>query len=250
MTVQKVELIDDEEGFVVTEDGDGDLRVSSALFARYKKAGLALLAIEKEIEEKAERPVYVTADQEEQIRAIAQPGTWIVVRELPQPAQDAPYAGISVADWEAALAAVLLPPVTPPPPAPEPPAAPAGPPVRPQPGRCHARGGLPHANLRFVITEELSVYAPGRIRVDGLCQCGHREPDVKCPHQKQKLNSANQKACAMCNAVLGSSAGAIDNRNPAWGGRSPNGAADPNIRLPVPAGAQDAPRDAYRAPGA
>jgi len=247
MTVEKIELIDDEEGFVVTEDGDGDLRVSSALFARYKKAGLALLAIEKEIEEKAERPVYVTADQEEQIRAIAQPGTWIVVRELPRPPSDAPCAGPITADTDVA---VLFPPVTPPLPAPEPPAAPAGPPVRPQPGRCHARGGLPHANLRFVITEEPSVYDPGRIRVDGLCQCGHREPDVKCPHQKQKLNSANQKACAMCNAVLGSSAGAIDNRNLAWSGRSPNGAADPNIRLPVPAGAQEAPRDAYRAPGA
>lgn len=240
MTVQKVELIDDEEGFVVTEDGDGDLRVSSALFARYQKAGLALLAIEKEIEEKAERPVYVTADQEEQIRAIAQPGTWIVVREMDHPLRDN-FTGPITLD-------TVFPPPTPPPPVPPP--APAGPPVRPQPGRCHARGGLPHANLRFVITEELSVYDPGRIRIDGLCQCGHREPDVKCPHQKQKLNSANQKACAMCNAVLGSSAGAIDNRNPAWGGRSPNGAADPNIQLPVPAGAEDAPRDAYRAPGA
>ena len=245
MTVQKVELIDDEEGFVVTEDGDGDLRVSSALFARYKKAGLALLAIEKEIEEKAERPVYVTADQEEQIRAIAQPGTWIVVRELPPPAQDAPFTGPPTPDTP--LAMVFSGSIDGPPPAP---VVPAGPPQRPRPARCHARGGLPHANLRFVITEEMSVYDPGRIRIDGLCQCGHREPDVKCPHQKQKLNSANQKACAMCNAVLGSSAGAIDNRNPAWVGRSPNGAADPNIRLPVPAGAQEAPKDAYRAPGA
>ena len=245
MTVEKIELIDDEEGFVVTEDGDGDLRVSSALFARYKKAGLALLAIEKEIEEKAERPVYVTADQEEQIRAIAQPGTWIVVRELPPPAQDAPFTGPLTPDTP--LDAVFPSMLPEPPPAP---VVPAGPPQRPRPARCHARGGLPHANLRFVITEELSVYDPGRIRIDGLCQCGHREPDVKCPHQKQKLNSANQKACAMCNAVLGSSAGAIDNRNPAWGGRSPNGAADPNIQLPVPAGAQQAPRDAFRAPGA
>ena len=245
MTVQKVELIDDEEGFVVTEDGDGDLRVSSALFARYKKAGLALLAIEKEIEEKAERPVYVTADQEEQIRAIAQPGTWIVVRELPPPAQDAPFTGPLTPDTP--LDTVFSGSIDEPPPAP---VVPAGPPQRPRPARCHARGGLPHANLRFVITEEPSVYDPGRIRIDGLCQCGHREPDVKCPHQKQKLNSANQKACAMCNAVLGSSAGAIDNRNPSWGGRSPNGAADPHIRLPVPAGAQEAPRDAYRAPGA
>ena len=248
MTVQKVELIDDEEGFVVTEDGDGDLRVSSALFARYQKAGLALLAIEKEIEEKAERPVYVTPDQEAAMRAAVRPGTWIVVKDVqmvesgePGDQQVLPPPGPATpveADVQATPSALFAPPT------------PVGPPERPRPGRCNARGGLPHANLRFVITEEMSVYDPGRIRIDGLCQCGHREPDVKCPHQKQKLNSANQKACAMCNAVLGSSAGAIDNRNPAWSGRSANGAADPSVLLPVPAGAQEAPRDAYRAPGA
>ena len=113
-----------------------------------------------------------------------------------------------------------------------------------------ARGGLPHTALRYVYTEAPSVYDVGRVRVDGLCQCGERIPDVKCPHMKMELNSAGQPACRNCHAQLGSSAGAIDNRNLAWGGMSAGGAANPHIPLPVPAFADEAPKDAYRAPGA
>ena len=242
-----VEIIADGEGYrEVHEHEQGTYRVGQLRWATYVKARTALLKAERSMEDNATRPVFVTPDQEEAIRSVAKPHAWIVVQEPEEPRLDILEPELA----QVREAAILFPPIPPPPPAPP---VPEGPPQPPSPqsyGRCEARGGLPHAALRFVITETPSVYYPGKTRIDGLCQCGYRIPDVKCPHQKQELNARLQPACKMCHAQLGSNAGAIDNRNMQWRGTSPNGAADPNIRLPVSAGATEAPADAYRSPGA
>ena len=222
-------------GYVQASGDDAEMRVPAALWTKYGAAKAKLAAALAAMETGAVRPLYVTPDQEDAIRAAVKPGTWIVVRAaepIPVPAQTIQEA----AALDPAPAA--------------PPAPPAGPPERPRPGRCMARGGLPHTALRYVYTDAPSMYDIGRTRVDGLCQCGERIPDVKCPHMKMELNSANQPACRNCHAQLGSNAGAIDNRNLAWGGMSPQGASNPHIPLPVPAFSDEAPRDAYRAPGA
>ena len=217
----------------------GDIRVSLAAWKKYTAAKAALAAAISSMETAAVRPLYVSPDQEEAIRAAVKPGTWIIVRDAEQLLLVAPTPAETL--QEAAVAPAE---------SPAPAAAPAGPPERPRPARCAARGGLPHTALRYVYTDAPSVYDVGRTRVDGLCQCGERIPDVKCPHMKTELNSAGQVACRNCHAQLGSNAGAIDNRNLAWGGMSPQGASNPHIRLPVPAFSDEAPRDAYRAPGA
>ena len=225
-----------EIGYVLGAADDADLRVSTAAWDRYVTAKSRLAAALAAMETGAVRPLYVSPDQEEAIRAAVKPGTWIIVRE-PEPVPASPAQTL----LEAAVAPAE---------SPAPAAAPAGPPERPRPARCAARGGLPHTALRYVYTDAPSVYDVGRTRVDGLCQCGERIPDVKCPHMKTELNSAGQVACRNCHAQLGSNAGAIDNRNLAWGGMSPQGASNPHIPLPVPAFSDEAPRDAYRAPGA
>ena len=223
-------------GYVQASGDDAEMRVPAALWTKYGAAKAKLAAAISAMETGAVRPLYVTPDQEDAIRAAVKPGTWIIVRE-PEPVPASPAQTL----LEAAVAPAE---------SPAPAAAPAGPPERPRPARCAARGGLPHTALRYAYTDAPSVYDVGRTRVDGLCQCGERIPDVKCPHMKTELNSAGQVACRNCHAQLGSNAGAIDNRNLAWGGMSPQGASNPHIPLPVPAFADEAPRDAYRAPGA
>jgi len=194
-----------------------------------------------EMETAAVRPIAVTPDQYDAIKAAVKPGTWIVVRDV-QAVEVATTADNSPAQAPPTPAVADAQPAPP---------APVGPPVRPRDGRCPIRGGLPHGSLRYVYTDAPSVYHPGRLRVDGLCKCGERLIDVGCPHMKTELNQAGQVACRHCRAQLGSQAGAIDNRNLAWGGMSPQGAANPHIALPIPPGSEEnAPIDAYRAPGA
>lgn len=218
----------------------GDMRIPQPVWNRYVAAKAKLAAAISAMETAAVRPVYVTPDQEEAIRAAVKPGTWIVVRVHEPISVAAPAETLQ----EQAVTASVEEGGSPPP------FVAAGPPERPRPGRCAARGGLPHTSLRYVYTDAPSVYDPGRVRVDGLCQCGERIVDVKCPHMKTELNQQRQVACRNCRAQLGSSAGAIDNRNLAWGGMSSAGASNPHVPLPVPAFSDEAPRDAYRAPGA
>ena len=222
----------------VPDPTNGDMRIPQPVWNRYVAAKAKLAAAISAMETGAVRPLYVSPDQEEAIRAAVKPGTWIIVRE-PEPVPAAPAQTLLEAAVDPGPQADIV--AAP---------APTGPPERPRPGRCAARGGLPHTALRYVYTDAPSVYDVGRTRVDGLCQCGERIPDVKCPHMKTELNSAGQVACRNCHAQLGSNAGAIDNRNLAWGGMSPQGASNPHIPLPVPAFSDEAPKDAYRAPGA
>jgi len=205
-------VLEANDGFRFAEDGEvGTHRVPAELWGKYSEAMGALLLLEDEIEAKATQPVYVTPDQEKVLRSQLKRGAWIVVRELPPPAQDAPLTG----------------------PQPLPPAPPVGPPPAPvdryaegdrvMRASCAARSGLPHTIARYVITD-----IPGR--VDGLCQCGLRIPDVRCPHTKQKLEGG-QPTCIACGYHVVSGAGVINNARPAgYGG----GAPDPNVKLPVP----------------
>ncbi len=226
-------------GYITAQSDDGDLRVSAADWNRYVAVKVKLAAALAAIEMGAVRPLYVTTDQYDAFKAATKPGTWIVVRELERVVEASPTPASTPTPAEADAQAA--------PPVP----APAGPPVRPRDGRCTARSGLPHNTRSWVVTEEASTYHPGRLRVDGICQCGERLIDVGCPHPHQEMNRAGQAQCRDCKMQMGSQAGAIDNRNLAWRGTSPNGAADPNVALPIPPGMEEnAPIDVYRAPGA
>ena len=229
-----VELYQNGDDYELAPDGAGSLRIPKALWTRFAKATAALAAVEAEISKVALRPVYVTPEQEEAIRAVAKPGAWIVVRESTYNITTAP---IPDDDDFAAVPLAPMPPEQPP----------AGPPKRPRPAACAARGGLPHGVLRYVITDGMSVYDPGRVRVDGLCQCGERIPDVKCPHQKQESDAMGRPACKWCRKVLVAGAGVIDNRKPQGHG---GGARDPNVAIPIDPDNPDNPQNkfAYRAP--
>lgn len=234
-----VEVVLDEFGFRLPGDAEqATHRLPLVRWKAYEVRRKAWVKFEDEEIERAEKPVYVTPDQEPAVRAIAQPGAWIVVREVEVRApaghdSHSPATG-SLTPAEADVQAA--------PPAPEPPAAPAedryaaGKRVLRQ--RCTARSGLNHSVARWVITE-----IPGR--VDGLCQCGLRIPDVQCPHQQQEIKPGQQNpSCKLCGKPITADAGVINNmRPPGQGG----GAVDLSVRTPVPvAMGSAAPRNAYR----
>lgn len=233
-----------EDGFYLAdEEHEATLRVAPIAWQRYQAAVNKLADMTEALEKSAQRPVYVTPDQEESVRAIAKADAWIVVRELAPVVRE--VAAVSVGVDEAGAAVALpAPPAVPDAPAPEAPR-------RPRPASCAERSGLPHTSLRYVLTDGWSVYDPGRKRVDGLCQCGERIPDVKCPHQKQ-MPDVMPPTCAWCNQQLVSNAGIIDNRKGGGSVITGGGARDDKVALPIPVGADsDDPRvkSAYRAPG-
>lgn len=213
-------VLEANDGFRFAEDGEvGTHRVPAELWDKYSEAMGALLLLEDEIEAKATQPVYVTPDQEKALRSQLKRGAWIVVREpgaVPSVQQRAP---VLVPVEEVVPLSAAAPPVGPPP-APVDRYAEGDRVMR---ASCAARSGLPHTIARYVITD-----IPGR--VDGLCQCGLRIPDVRCPHTKQKLVDG-QPTCKACGYHVVSGAGVINNARPAgYGG----GAPDPNVKLPVP----------------
>jgi hypothetical protein len=210
-----------QKGFFIPEEGDEPThRCNPVKFGEYLALITALAAAEVQLLTECETPVYVTPDQEQAIRSIARDDAWIIVRGI----ADAPPPVAEVTnDLSADVATV-----------------PSSPEVDPaqewrkilrQP--CLERGGLPHALLRYVLTDE-----PGRI--DGLCQCGLRIPWVPCPHQHQQLRN-KKPTCADCGKILVGGAGFVDNR-------SADGKPDPNVRLAVGAASdgKDSPH-AYRA---
>ncbi len=200
-TTERVDLYHNDAGF---HRADGVLeelaeyRISAVLWERYCKARAALEAVEAYIERSAQKPIVVAPDQEDAFRRAAKPGAWIVVRQ--------PEAVI-VPPVEEAVAEVVgfNPPPAPPAPAEEKP-------KRKRPAACPQRGGLPHTPMRYVITDGMSVYDSGRKRVDGLCQCGERIPDVRCPHQQQTPDHLNRPSCKWCGALI-IKAGFVDNRD-------------------------------------
>lgn len=223
-----------DENLLEVVPGDADLRVPEALHKRYVLAKGKLAAVEAELRARAEKPLVVSPDQEEAMRAAARPGTWIVVREpIVRPGENIaedtiPRLLVEALGHELNEAA-------PPPPEPE------GPPKRPPLGRCPSRGNMPHTVMRYVQTDTGSVYFPGRKRIDGLCQCGLRIADVKCPHMKQTL-VGQVPTCAWCGHRIIAQAGNIDNRDA-------NGAPDPKIPTLIPIGAagdDPAVRTAFR----
>ena len=68
----------------VPDPTDGDMRISQPVWNRYVAAKAKLAAAISAMETGAVRPLYVSPDQEEAIRAAVKPGTWIIVRE-PEP---------------------------------------------------------------------------------------------------------------------------------------------------------------------
>lgn len=238
--VEYVDVLCDDGGEYqeAADPTQATLRVTRAVWDRYCKAVGAMRGAAMQIEKSAKRPVYCTPEQEEALRSVAKPGAWIVVREA------APLALVATpvtADEPVAVESTE-PMAEPPAPPPDP-----GPPRRPRPGPCAQRGGLQHTALRYVITEAMSEYDIGRMRIDGLCSCGERIPDVRCPHQKQVLDEITKSPmCAWCRQRLVSGAGVVDNRKP-------DGSRDPKIHIEID---NDAVRDdahaaraAYRAPG-
>jgi hypothetical protein len=237
-----VELIKDDGGdyHLSPTPDDAMLRVTPAAWTKYVNAQAAMKAAAVQVEKTAKRPVFCTPEQLDALRSVAKPGAWIVVREVEQ---GAPPSAVHAAgengrqDAGSSLSLVL--------PVELPPAAPA----RPRPGPCPQRGGLPHTCMRYAITDGYSEYDKGRIRIDGICQCGQRIPDVKCPHQKQELNENKQPACKWCRKVLVQGAGVIDNRT---GEGIGGGQVDPNKPTPIPTGLRQGDDDprikfAYRA---
>lgn len=204
---------------------DADLRVPAGLWKRYVDARAKLAAVDAELGVRAEKPLVVTPDQESVMRAAVRPGTWIVVREPVARVGDIPSAptppdaegsvGEPVSLVDAPVVSMV----------PEPP----GPQKRPPLGPCQARSGLVHSPTSYVVTEASSVYYPGRVRVDGVCRCGLRIADVRCPHQKQQPGVLPPR-CAWCQHVIIARSGMIDNRDA-------NGKPDPNKPTLIPIGA-------------
>ena len=229
-----VEVVLDEFGFRLPGDAEqATHRLPLVRWKAYEARRKAWVKFEDEEIERAEKPVYVTPDQEPAVRAIAKPGAWVVV-------QDAEY--VRVVSLPADVPAqpgeqpVATPPVAAQPAAPAEDRYAAGKRVLRQ--RCTARSGLNHSVDRWVITE-----IPGR--VDGLCQCGLRIPDVQCPHQQQEIKPGQKNpSCKLCGKPITADAGVINNmRPPGQGG----GAVDLSVRTPVPvAMGSAAPRNAYR----
>ncbi len=240
--LELIELIAVEGGYELAGDRPAELRVGKGLWERYLLANGRLVAAVDTIEKAAVRPVYVTPEQEAAVRAIAKPDAWIVVRDAEAAHDDYVHVEAPVSSGPVLPdVANEAPQETTP--APSEPEKPKRPPI----GRCEQRGGLPHAVLRYVLTETPSEFFPGRTRIDGLCQCGERIPDVTCPHQKQEPDALKRPRCAWCKKLIVGSVGVIDNRKPqGYGGGSP----DPNVRTPVPinAGKGDSFPEAYRAP--
>ena len=232
MSRNYVEVHADDGGFDMSREPTH--RVDAQAYSEWCALRAKLGALQEMMLEAAVTPVYVTPEQEESIRAIAKDDAWIVVREAE------PVRVVSLPVVQEVPAA------SPPQPGELPVAAPPTP-AAPEPvyqailrQRCEARGGLPHTVLRYVITDEMSLWS-GHKRVDGLCQCGTRIPDVPCPHQKQTPDSRKRPMCAWCNKLIINS-GFVDNR-------LPDGGLDPRIALPVPIGATgkgDAATAAYR----
>ena len=225
---QLVEILESDGHYMEVPEGtQGDLRVGQLRWAAYLKAHETLRKAEKAMLDHATTPVFVTPDQEDTIRAIAKPGAWIVVKEPTLVFDLTASPAVPEADLDAVPLA----------PAPPVPVVPAGPPQRPRFGSCPARSGLPHAALRYILTDEMSQYDAGCKRVDGLCQCGTRLPDVACPHQKQQPDGLKRPSCAWCHKLIVAS-GFVDNR-------LPDGKLDPRIKLAV-----NAASDGKDAPGA
>lgn len=216
-------------------------RVSGELWKQYVAATKKLNDLTAKITERGDEPVFVTPDQEAAFRKASRPGAWIVVRSEGMEGR-ADSLGHAPESPYSAIPKVVEPspqPLVDPADVPPEPAAPSYQSILRQ--RCPDRKGLPHQILHYVITDQ-----PGRI--DGLCQCGLRIPNVQCPHRKQKAGPNGDPTCEMCNQPIIKQTGFIDNRS------GKDGAfADPNKPLPVPTGAASpgdknniAPR-AYRA---
>lgn len=230
-----VEVHAGENGMVLSDETHPPThRVEAIAFGEYRALKEQAADLEEMLLIAATTPVYVTPDQEESIRSIARDDAWIVVREI-EPVREVTVPVLQVVPAESPAVPGELP-VAPPPQAPAP--APQYQAILRQ--RCEARGGLPHTVLRYVITDEMSQWS-GHKRVDGLCQCGTRIPDVPCPHQKQVPDAKKRPMCQWCNKLIIAS-GFVDNR-------LPDGGRDPNVALPVPIGATgkgDAATAAYR----
>ena len=233
MSDNYVEVHADENGLVLSDELHPPThRVGAIPFGEYRALKEQAADLEEMLLIAATTPVYVTPDQEESIRAIARDDAWIVVREAE------PVRVVS-------LPVVQEVPAAAPPQPGELPVAPPPAPPAPEPvykavirQRCEARGGLPHTVLRYVITDEQSQWS-GHKRVDGLCQCGLRIPDVPCPHQKQTPDSRKRPMCQWCNKLIIAS-GFVDNR-------LPDGGRDPRITLPVQPGSTGLKDDATAA---
>lgn len=208
---------------VVSEDAD--IRVPAPLWKRYVDARAKLASVQAELDARAERPLVVAPEQESVMRAAARPGVWIVVRQpASQAADTASYAPPPAADERFDPQQVVVP-------FDSSAAGPSQPERRKRPplGPCAARSNLPHQSVRYAVTTAASVYYPGRKRVDGICQCGLRIADVRCPHQHQKPG-VKVPTCAWCDHVLVVGAGLVDNRDA-------NGNPDPRIKTFIPIGA-------------
>jgi hypothetical protein len=209
------------EGNLEVVPDDADKRVPAALHKRYIDAQAKLHAVMAEMDVRAERPLVVTPDQEPVMRAAVRPGTWIVVRAAtPAPADEPAPVASGAPESDGGKPATLTEVEE---------AVPPAAPKRPALGPCPSRSNLPHAPARYALTEAQSVYFPGRVRVDGICVCGLRIADVKCPHQKQRLVN-KRPTCEWCNKPIVSMAGNIDNR-------APDGSVNPAIPTLIPIGA-------------
>ena len=216
-------------GVTMTEvaPDEADFRVPSGLWNRYLAVSAKAAAVAAEVRSRSEEPLVAEPNQIDSLRAAVRPGTWIVVRESEPVEPAAPTHPVAPALVTSEVPPAQAPPTTP---------------QRPALGRCAERSNLPHAPARYAITEAQSVYFPGHVRIDGICDCGLRIADVKCPHQKQVLKG-DRPACLWCGHILVSRAGNIDNRRA-------DGSADPNIPTLIPIGAAgDSPevKQAFRA---
>lgn len=192
-----------------------DLRVSEAAWRRFQTARARYQLAWASLAEHGQRPVVVSPEQEESIRAAARPGTWIVVRAVVSP-PEADVLEVVTADVSArasnAPELALVESSAEPPTA----EAPAGPATRPSDGPCPTRGGLGHQVDRAILTAELSQWFPPLQRVDGLCRCGQRLYDVRCPHPGQQPGD-KVPTCAWCRKVLVANAGFNNNWDQAQG---------------------------------
>jgi len=233
MSDNYVEVHADENGLVLSDETHPPThRVEVIAFGEYRALKEQAADLEEMLLIAATTPVYVTPEQEESIRSIARDDAWIVVREA------APVRVVSLPVVQEVPAASPAQPGELPVAAPPAPAAPAYQAILRQ--RCEARGGLPHTVLRHILTDEQSQWS-GHKRVDCLCQCGLRIPDIQCPHQNQKPDSKRRPACAACGKLMIAS-GVVDNRKP-------DGSRDPRVPLPVQPGAtglKDEATAAYR----
>jgi hypothetical protein len=87
---------------------------------------------------------------------------------------------------------------------------------------CPALGGKPHRPVRHQLMSDG--------RVDGICACGRRLKNIKCPHQHTELSRDRRSVlCTWCKKALIGGAGIVDNRARKPDGTIGDGRADSSL---------------------